>query len=105
MPLIRLPYGDATFDSDDLVEYIRQSGRDYIVQGQVICTRENHPKPSSLDVWLRDNYSKKPDVKQASNDVMEALVSTGDFEEGKFICPDSETNTRCKGLRIVQTEK
>jgi hypothetical protein len=30
---------------------------------------------------------------------MAALVNTGDFEEGEFICPDS--GRKCKGLRIL----
>lgn len=98
MPPINLPYGDSIFESSDLKEYIRQTGRDYIIQGQTQCSREEHPKPHSLDCWLRDNCTQNSDTKQAVNEVIEALVNTGDFEEGRFLCPDSARI--CKGIRI-----
>jgi len=62
MPLINLPYGDNSFDSSDLKEYIRGTGRNYIIQGQQACRRDQHSKPQSLDCWLRDNYAKHPDT-------------------------------------------
>ena len=99
MPIICLPFGNNTFNSDDLINHIIASGRNYIIQGQVNCRRINHQKPSSLDCWLRDNYAENPDTKQAVNEVISALVETGDFEEGVFVCPDSGNN--CKGIRIV----
>jgi hypothetical protein len=52
-----------------------------------------------LDCWLRDNYAQNPDTKQAVNELVDALVMTGEFEEGLFICPDS--GRICKGIRIV----
>jgi len=97
MPVIILPYGNNTFNSDDLKEHIRETGRNYIIQGQVQCSRANHPKPHSLDCWLRDHYAQNPDTKQAVNEVIVALVNTGEFEEGRFICPDS--GRMCKGIR------
>jgi hypothetical protein len=99
MPKIELPYGDREFDSDDLKAYIRTTGRNYIIQGQKACSRRDHPKPRSLDCWLRDNYARNPDTKQAVNEVMAALVNTGDFDEGQFICPDS--GRKLKGLKIL----
>jgi hypothetical protein len=99
MPAITLPYGDNEFNSEDLKKYIKGTGRAFIIQGQTQCRREVHPKPSSLDCWLRDNYAKNPDTKQAVNEVIKALVQdTGEFVEGKFSCPDS--GIRCKGIRI-----
>jgi hypothetical protein len=102
MPPIYLPYGNNSFDSNDLKEYIRRTGRSYIIQGQKACRRIDHPKPNSLDCWLRDNYAQYPDTKQAVNEVIEALVNTGDFVEGKFYCLDS--GRRCKGVRIIERE-
>ncbi|HEX9884256.1 MAG TPA: hypothetical protein VGA79_09845 [Desulfobaccales bacterium] len=99
MPAITLPYGNNEFNSEDLKEYIIGTGRNFIIQGQVACRREGHPKPSSLDCWLRDNYARNPDTKQAVNEVIEALIDTGEFEEGRFICPDS--GRRVKGIRIA----
>jgi hypothetical protein len=100
MPTIQLPYGNNVFKSDELKEYIRRTGRNYIIQGQVACRREIHRKPSSLDCWLRDNYSQYPDTKQAVNEVISGLIETGEFEAGIFVCPDS--NRMCKGIRIVE---
>jgi hypothetical protein len=99
MPLITLPYGNNSFESDDLKAYISSTGRNYIIQGQTACVRENHRKPSSLDCWLRDNYSRNPDTKQAVNEVIVALVNTGEFVKGNFCCPD--TGRICKGIRIT----
>jgi len=98
--MISLPFGNNLFNSDDLKEYIRETGRDYIIQGQVQCRRVIHPKPGSLDCWLRDNYAQNPDTKQAVNEVIRSLIDTGEFEEGEFICPDS--GKMVKGIRIIE---
>lgn len=79
MSMIDLPYGNNSFNSDDLKEYIIRTGMDYIIQGQVACKRADHPKPHSLDCWLRDNYAKNADTKQAVNEVITALVTTGEI--------------------------
>jgi len=98
MPLIKLPYGDNSFNSEDLKKHIQSTGKNYIIQGQVACSRESHPKPKSLDCWLRDNYAKNANTKQAVNEVIISLVNTGEFVQGEFICPDS--GRICKGIRI-----
>ena len=98
MAMIKLPYGNNSFNTDDLIKYIREINRDYIIQGQKACRREDHQKPKSLDCWLRDKYATNPDTKQAVNEVIEALINTGEFIQGNFICPDSER--MCKGVRI-----
>lgn len=91
---------EAVFEEGDLVDYIKKSGRNYIIQGQTACSRQNHPKPSSLDYWIRQ-FGKNPDIKQADNDVMAALVASGLFiESNNLICPDS--GNPCKGLVIVE---
>lgn len=100
MPEIMLPYGNCSFHSEDLIEHIRQSGRKYIIQAQQKCIMANHTKPHSLDYWLRTNYAQRPDTKQAVNEVIDQLVDTGDFVEGKFICPDSDGRL-CKGIAVT----
>jgi len=92
------------FTTDELKDHIRQSGRDYIIQGQENCGRDDpdHSSPNSLDFWLRDNYADYPDRKQATNEVITALVETGEFKEGKFRCPDREKITMRKGVQIVK---
>ena len=99
---INLPYGgkDAGFDAKDLVAHVAKSGCDYIIQGRVACVLAGHPKPSSLDVWLRRNYTDRKDMKQAVNQVVPDLVATGLFDETeKPRCPDSGRG--CKGLRLT----
>jgi len=98
---IALPYGGkgAGFPVSNLIVHILNSGRDYIIQGQQSCVLD-HTKPHSLDVWLRHNHTDRKDTKQAVNAVVEALVATGRFKAGRFVCPDS--GRRCKGIALVE---
>lgn len=101
MATINLKYGNKSFNSDDLKKHIQRMGKNYIIQGQTHCSRAKHRKPNSLDYWLRDNnHRRNRNTKQADNKVIEDLVNTGGFEEGKFRCPDS--GRMCKGIKIVQ---
>ena len=97
--MIKLSYG-GSFDEQHLVQHIRKSGRNYIIQGQTACTRANHPKPDSLDYWLRlRQFAHNPDTKQADNSVIAQLVATGLFQESnKLPCPNS--GRLCKGVLI-----
>jgi len=100
MVKISLPYSRPdSFTTEDLKNYIRESGRDFIIQGQQQCMLEDHSKLLSLDYWLRMNYAGNPNIRQAVNSVIADLVGTGEFEEGRFACP--ETGRMCKGVRIV----
>ncbi len=101
---IVLPFGGAAaaFAVDSLVEHLNDSKRDYIIQGQTNCGLSVHPKPHSLDYWLRQNFTTNRDTKQAVNEVIDRLVSTGLFEEGRFPCPDS--GRMCKGIRLIAIE-
>ena len=98
---IRLPYGGkgAGFYVSQLVAHIRSTGRDYIIQGQQKCVLKRHTKPHSLDMWLRKGFTNRQDTKQADNQVVQALVLTGLFTEGIFICPDS--GNLGKGIKLV----
>jgi len=99
--MIRLSYG-GQFDEQTLIEYIRSTGRDYIVQGQQACALADHTKPNSLDYWLRQ-LAPKPDTKQADNTVIRHLVHTGLFKVADdLLCPDS--GRLCKGVRLVTTD-
>ena len=80
-----------------MINYIRdQLHSDYIIQGQKACKLEDHYKPMSLDYWLR-RFARDPNLKQADNSVMEALVATGLFTVSDNLeCPT--TGRICKGL-------
>lgn len=97
--MVDLSYG-GTFDEFELLEYVRQSERNFIIQGQSYCFFLDHPKLQSLDYWLRP-FGNSPDTTQANNDIMAALVATGLFVESRnLLCPDSDR--RCKGLVISE---
>jgi len=99
--MIELPFGGegASFPVKALIRHIRDSGRNYIIQGQTHCVLAKHPKPQSLDAWLRLNFTDNQDIAQAVNSVVQALVATGYFAVAKFDCPDS--GRECKGIKIV----
>ena len=98
---IRLPHGgsDSGFYAEVLVAHIASSGRDYIIQGQQNCILAEHSKPHSLDLWLRQNYTHLKDTKQATNEVIDALLATEMFQERDLICPDS--GRLCKGVKLT----
>jgi hypothetical protein len=98
MSTIPLPHGNSALNTSTLISHIRSTGRDYIIQGQRNCAFGDHPKPSSLDYYLRNTIGPS-DTKQATNSVINNLVATGLFVEGKFECPDN--NCKCKGIAIV----
>jgi hypothetical protein len=98
---IELPYGapGEGFSVDYLVTYLQASNKEFIIQGERACNLDDHPKPHSLDVWLRKNFTSRPDKKQATNDLVHEITRTGLFKEGWFTCPDS--GRRCKGIRLA----
>jgi hypothetical protein len=96
---IELPHGgpDAAFSVRELYDYIEQSGRDYIVCGAVDCALVDHPTPASLDYWLRENFARNKETKQATGEVIAQLIATGLFEPSNDLrCPD--TGERSFGL-------
>jgi hypothetical protein len=86
---IELPYGGsgARLFVDDLIQHIRESGRDYIIQGQTDCTVDKHPKPNSLDAWLGRKWTVRSDTKQAVNSLVDQLIQTR-FEDREFVVGD-----------------
>ena len=98
---IELPYGapGEGFMVSYLVTYLQACCKDYIIQGQVHCRLADHPKPNSLDVWLRRNFTSRQDTNQATNELVHEIAATGLFKEGRFICPDS--GRKCKGIRLI----
>jgi hypothetical protein len=102
---IELPYGapGEGFSVSYLITYLQASNKDFIIQGQRTCCLADHPKPNSLDVWLRRNFTSRQDKKQATNELMHEIIKTGLFEEGWFTCPDS--GRKCKGIRLSRSPR
>ncbi len=89
------------FDENELVNYIKGSGNDFIIQGQSACHFLDHPKPRSLDWWLRKHYAKNWDTKMAVDSVVRDLIATRLFSfESNLRCPDS--GRFCQGLRLIE---
>lgn len=94
----------ASFPVRDLVDYIERSGRDYIIEGEVDCALADHPRPHSLDYWLRENFARNKETRQATRDVITQLLATGLFAESEDLrCPD--TGERSPGLRLYHGSK
>jgi len=102
---IELPYGapGESFSIDYLITYLQETRKDYIIQGQRNCCLKEHPKPNSLDAWLRKNFTSRQDTKQATNDLLQQIVKTGPFRQGWFTCPDS--GRKCKGIELIKSPR
>lgn len=101
---VGLPHGGhaAQFRVGQLVDHIQQSGRDYIIIGQIDCSFSDHPRRRSLDYWLRANFARNKETKQAVNAVLSQLIDTGLFElRDDLRCPD--TGEKARGLRLRPT--
>lgn len=91
---------NGSFNVNELIEHMRTSGLDYLIQGQQECSYANHTKKQSLDYWIRGRSQRNRDQKQADNRVLDQLVSTGFFRiEAKLECP--ETSRKCKGIVFI----
>jgi hypothetical protein len=99
--IIPLPFGGpgTSLPVERLVRQIQDSGREYMIVGGINCVYSEHKKPHSLDYWLRTHFTKRKDVRQTTQEVIDALVATGLFtEQNELVCPDS--GRRCKGIRL-----
>lgn len=69
----------------ELVDYIQRSGRDYIIEGEIDCALADHPRPRSLDYWLRENFARNKETRQAARDVLAQLLAT-DYSKNRTSC-------------------
>ncbi len=90
----------AGFSVRELIDYMEQSGRDYIIGGEVDCALADHPRPASLDYWLRENFARNKEAKQATREVIAQLIATGLFQQADGLrCPDQGDKSR--GLKLT----
>lgn len=96
---IRLPFGrdskgEDGFWSDALKRHLQSLPENKIPIGARRQVLASHDVPDGLDCWLRRNHVQRPDVQQAVNEVVEALVNTGDFEVIEVKTPSPGKNPR-----------
>jgi hypothetical protein len=108
MEKITLPYANNTqFTVTDLINYFKSERITYMIIGATHVTMENHPKPKSLDVWIRNHKNihthKDKDTCQAVNKVINQLITHKSFSLGLRKCPKS--NRMCKALVFCDNEK
>ena len=89
----------------DLIQYFHNNRLNYLIIGSTQVTLQNHPKPNSLDVWLR----KHPDIFhhrdtcQSVNKVITQIIKHQSFSQGLRKCPIS--NRFCKALVYCDNQK
>ena len=90
---------DANFFIEELITHFKNEKINYIIIGANHIILDNHPKPNSLDVWLRNHKSLAHSYKntcQAVNKVIDDILEYQQFSIGKGKCPTS--NKICKAL-------
>jgi hypothetical protein len=87
------------FNSEELISLFENEKANYITIGATHVTLSNHPKPKSLDVWLR-NHKNVPmqhkDTCQAVAAVISQLISIDPFSLAIRKCKTS--GKMCKVL-------
>ena len=99
MEEITLPHANnAKFTVANLVNNFKTQELSYMIIGATHVKLDNHPKPKSLDVWIRNHKNVKgyANTCQAVNDVINQLVKHESFSLGLRKCPKS--NRMCKAL-------
>lgn len=106
MEQITLPYANnAKFNINDLINHFRTKQINYMIIGSTQVTLQNHRKPDSLDVWLR-NHPKvisHKDTCQSVNNVISQIIKHKSFSLGLRKCP--KTNRICKALVFCDNQK
>jgi len=84
---IQYEYAPGSFDVEELEEWVKSSGRGYVIIGGVNKRFVEHQRPDSLDYWLRAR-SSRPDVRQATIAVVARITATGRFRRERQHWPD-----------------
>lgn len=93
------------FNSEELISLFENEKADYITIGATHVTLSNHPKPKSLDVWIRNHESvsmNHKDTCQAVTAVISQLISLKNFSLAIRKCRTS--GEMCKVL-LYQIKK
>lgn len=90
---------DAKFLIGELIYHFKKEKINFIIIGAKHIVLDNHPKPKSLDVWLRNHESVALSYKntcQAVSTVIDDIIEYEQFSIGKGKCPTSDRI--CKAL-------
>ena len=99
MEEIILPYANnATISIQDLIAHFKENNLNYMIIGSTKATLQKHPKPNSLDVWIRkhSNILRYKDTCQSVSKVITQLIKYESFSLGLRKCPESKRI--CKAL-------
>ena len=103
---ITLPYANnAQFKIEDLIQHFKESKIEYMIIGSTQVVLNVHPKPKSLDVWIRKNHCPLGYVNtcQSVSKVITQLIKHKSFSLGLRKCPES--NRICKALVFCDNKK
>ncbi|MBU3680434.1 MAG: hypothetical protein FGM16_00675 [Flavobacterium sp.] len=106
MKQVILPYANNTkIPVEDLITHFRENNLKYMIVGSKQVTLQNHPKPNSLDVWLRkhSNVINYKDTCQSVTKVITQIIKHQSFSQGLRKCPSS--NRMCKALVFCDCNK
>lgn len=106
MEEITLPYANnAQFKIEDLIKHFIKYDLDYMIIGSTQVVLNMHPKPNSLDVWIRNHKNAKAyaNTCQSVNNVISQLIKHESFSLGLRKCPKS--NRTCKALVFCDNKK
>jgi hypothetical protein len=106
MEEITLPYANnARFKIEDLIKHFIKHNLDYMVIGSTQVVLNVHPKPKSLDVWIRNHENARAysNTCQSVNKVINQLIKHKSFSLGLRKCPKS--NRMCKALVFCGNKK
>ncbi|WP_396168331.1 hypothetical protein [Flavobacterium sp.] len=99
MEQIILPHANnKTIPIQDLIAHFKESKIEYMIIGSNKVILSLHPKPKSLDVWIRThkNVIGHANTCQSVNNVVSQLIKNKSFSLGLRKCPKSKRI--CKSL-------
>lgn len=106
MEEIILPHANnATIPIQDLIAHFRDNNLTFMIIGSTQVVLKEHPKPKSLDVWIRKNHCPTgyENTCQSVNNVINQLIKHESFSLGLRKCPKS--NRTCKALVFCDKKK
>jgi hypothetical protein len=99
MEEIILPHAkNATIPIQDLIAHFKENNLNFMIIGSTQVVLNEHPKPKSLDVWMRNHENARAytNTCQSVSKVIHQLIKHESFSLGLRKCPESKR--MCKAL-------